>query len=313
MEGRVVFISCYCDTSEKIEVLSKNLDILESTGVKTFLFSGLPLPEYIQERSSFSFVTEENPILKWPDKSTIYWSLINTPKGTVRISNVVPDYGYAHLNQIKRFSEMITSYDFDQVFYMIYDTVLGKYEMEFLTNFTGTRFHPFQRPDRLDSFYPIGLHLFGVEKKDIVKISSSISLEEYCKDFSNPESFFEQKIVIPNGFSVGSEIVSDWIYYYSENSSLSHSPSKKIDFTVIRDYYSSSDPLKIFIWKVCEGFNEDVSLIVNGRHITCNLFELINIGCAYSEINSISLIVGNEFFDMSKIMGSISQSSIDFI
>ena len=60
---KIVLISTFCDTEEKIIVLKENILSLKQLGLDTLVISPLILPAEIIEISDFVFFTKENPIL----------------------------------------------------------------------------------------------------------------------------------------------------------------------------------------------------------------------------------------------------------
>ena len=55
---KIVLISSYCDTEEKINILYDNIKILKGLGIDTLVISPVTLPKEIIEVSDFVFFTK---------------------------------------------------------------------------------------------------------------------------------------------------------------------------------------------------------------------------------------------------------------
>jgi len=58
---KAALISTYCDTQEKLDVLSKNIDSLKTFGMDVIVVSPFFLPEYIQNKCEYFFSMKDNP------------------------------------------------------------------------------------------------------------------------------------------------------------------------------------------------------------------------------------------------------------
>jgi hypothetical protein len=75
---KIVLISTFCDTEEKQNILSENIDILKNQGIDVMCLSPnfIQLPHNIVEKSDFVFYTKENPLLEYPERAFTWWKTI---------------------------------------------------------------------------------------------------------------------------------------------------------------------------------------------------------------------------------------------
>jgi hypothetical protein len=55
---KVVLISTFCDTPEKLEVLERNIDNVKTCGLDVIVISPFFLPESIQKKCDYFFLTK---------------------------------------------------------------------------------------------------------------------------------------------------------------------------------------------------------------------------------------------------------------
>ena len=110
---KIALISTFCDTQEKIELLTKNINKIKDIGVDVMLISPLKLTDEIIELADYTIFSKENPVLNWPEKSYFQWwgGQINGQNITMRTT--YPDYGYAGLVQVKRMADFALSMDYE--------------------------------------------------------------------------------------------------------------------------------------------------------------------------------------------------------
>ncbi len=121
---KIVLISTYCDTTEKVQILKNNITKIKSFGLDVLVISPLTLP------SEIIFFTKENPLLVWPVRSFTFWKSVNTKEGWVKMHHNLADYGWAGLYQVKKLSQIALSYDYDIFYHMIYDLVIDDFVKE---------------------------------------------------------------------------------------------------------------------------------------------------------------------------------------
>ena len=121
---RIVMISSYCDTEEKINVLRNNIETIKSHNLDVMLNSPISLPTEIINLCDFYIQTKENPLLTWPKKSVMSWAKYYGEDQEITVKRSVIDYGWAALYQTKKLSEYALSYDYDRYYHIVYDLVI---------------------------------------------------------------------------------------------------------------------------------------------------------------------------------------------
>ena len=122
---KIVLISSYCDTEEKINILKKNLIIYKELGLDTLLISSLKLSEDVINLCDFYFYTKENPVLCWPERAYTHWVKIETDTNEkLTLHRGHCDYGWAALYQTKILLELGLMLKYDILIHTIYDILI---------------------------------------------------------------------------------------------------------------------------------------------------------------------------------------------
>lgn len=270
---KIVLISTYCDTIEKIEILKENIIKIKSFGLDVLVISPLTLPSEIIELSDFVFFTKENPLLLWPVRSFTFWKSVYTDEGWVKMHHNLADYGWAGLYQVKKLSQIALSYDYDIFYHMIYDLVIDDVIENELTNDTTNIIHPRRDPHNPDTLWETTLHFMVFDRPMMEKIVSEIELDEYLRTNGVAEGEvlkWKNKYNIPTS----NQPVKDLIYYWEDTDFFNYSKNEKYKL-----YFNKNDDgeiwledgptkgwingkLKIFFYDVKE--NIDFSLNING-------------------------------------------------
>ena len=101
---KLVGISSFCDSEEKINVLKFNLLKLKDLEVDTLLFTPIPLPQEIYNLCTEVIISSENPILKWPEYGMTFWKIYPYLSNEIKFTLIKSDYGWASINQLKRWN-----------------------------------------------------------------------------------------------------------------------------------------------------------------------------------------------------------------
>jgi len=180
---KIILISTFCDTEEKQNILSENIDILKNQGLDVMCLSPnfIQLPHNIVEKSDFVFYTKENPLLSWPERAFTFWKTINTNKGIVRLTHFLVDYGWAALYQVKKLSEIALTYDYDIFYHIIYDTVIDEVLIEEINKNEVNILHPRIDPTNPNFSWDTTLHFMVFDRVLMEKIVQEITLKEYSR------------------------------------------------------------------------------------------------------------------------------------
>ena len=79
-----------------------NIQKIKENDMDVAFISAIPLPLEVNNLADFSFFTNENPILDWPQHSMYDWSKHFVNSKLIEIWNTYPDYGWAGLTHVKR-------------------------------------------------------------------------------------------------------------------------------------------------------------------------------------------------------------------
>ena len=132
---KIALISSFCDNTEKLDLLKKNIQKIKSLGVDVMVISPLKLDDEMIDLCDFLIYTKENPVLNWPEKSYFQWWGGTMYGEDITMTTTCPDYGYAGLVQVKRMADFALSMDYDIFFPMIYDININEHvESVFLDN-----------------------------------------------------------------------------------------------------------------------------------------------------------------------------------
>ena len=98
---KICLISTYCDTEEKKQILTKNIQKIKSINLDVMIFTPISLPNEIYDLCDYVIISKENPVFDWPLKAYGLWKKFLVDDCEVFMSTTFRDYGYANLNQYK--------------------------------------------------------------------------------------------------------------------------------------------------------------------------------------------------------------------
>lgn len=210
---KIALISSYCDTQEKINILSENIKVLKSLGLDTLVISPITLPNEIIEISDFVFFTKENPLLVWPVRSFTFWKTIPYKDGFVKMHVNIPDYGWAALNQIKRLTQIALNYDYDVFYHIIYDLQIDDFIIDEIVSNEVNFTHPRAYPNNPNEIWESTLHFMSFNREVMTMVLDKIDLNTYL----NSNGFAEGQVFkwtkeLP--VSIKKTPVKDKIYYW---------------------------------------------------------------------------------------------------
>lgn len=111
----IVLIGSYCDTTEKLEALEKQIDDLKLLDLDVLVFGRYPLPPHIYKKCDYFIYDKSNPI------TTIRRSANYLLTFGKRIESIFDDYGYAALEQIIKSLGFAKSLNYDIAHWLVYD------------------------------------------------------------------------------------------------------------------------------------------------------------------------------------------------
>ena len=228
---RIFCITSYCDTPEKIEVLTENILKLKKYNYSILLHSYLKVPNHISSLVDYLIIDKDNPIIDRNIKG-LYWYIVFS---NFQLNKVWDDSSWTAINQIQQISSFLSNKDFDYHIFLNYDLNLNpdKFQERLLhlnNSFAGSS---------LDGdLNRSSLLFFILNKDDLNFMSENLSLDDYLsiKDGRMAEDYFDDKIQQRNiefdknirfsdhiqGFfgNIPSEQVFDYLYGKTEDFSL---------------------------------------------------------------------------------------------
>ena len=193
---KVALISTFCDSKEKLDLLTENIKKIKKLKVvDVIIYTPIQLPHEIYKICDVVIFSKENPVLNWPKKAMEAWSTFNVGGRIIKLSTTVPDYGYAGLNQLKRMADLALSMGYDHFFPTIYDIEINE-EVEniFISNKTNN-FYPSRRGDTL---WEVGLHLISLNRKHMKRFNELINEEDYINHMGDAFTFTKDCIIKEN-------------------------------------------------------------------------------------------------------------------
>lgn len=173
MFGKCFLITAYCDNPEKISVLSDCIDnIRRISDFDIIIYSHYPLTEDIQHKANMSIFDKSNPVLKYPEKSYIFWKRFSNYK----IYMNCDDYGWAAMSQWKNGYNYLRNLRYEQIIILNYDVFIDNilfdniiYELKF---YDGILFYWKDKDDM------INMSICALNKTDIF---DNVSLDDYLQ------------------------------------------------------------------------------------------------------------------------------------
>jgi hypothetical protein len=186
---KIALFSTFCDTPEKVRVITENARILRSLGVDVMVNSPIHLDSEVVQEFDFYFKNKENPILTWPERVHTAWrSQTNKLGQTIKISRGMREYGWAALFQIKKLSEIALGYDYDIFYHMNYDILLDNELQSEILSESRNKIYPV-RDKRTGHVWQGSPLLASFDRENLQKISEDITRERYQGGYSIAEDF----------------------------------------------------------------------------------------------------------------------------
>ena len=295
---KIALITSFCNTEEKLEVLHDNIKTIKNLGLDVMVFSHFYLPKNINDLIDYTIISKENPIIKWPEKSSNHWKVIPHKTFEYRMVTFSADYGYAVLNQIKRMASLALSMDYDSFFIVDYDLNITEYVKSIFLDNKKNSFFPAK--NSLGHVWEIGLRLISFDREHLTRFKNLITVENYLFDNRDcAESWVHKAINFLPGI-IETEPLEDLIYNY-----------ENVDFC----NYSIIEEVKLYIHKIPNGeiklifynFEDIKNFIVKTEDFTqeFNISEFEEIEFPYKEYTSFIVIYKEKKYDFTDIISKI--------
>lgn len=207
---KLVGISSFCNDDKKIKVLKSNLLKLKSLEVDTLLFTPIPLPQEIYDLCTSIIISNENPILKWPEYGMVFWKIYPYLSNKVKLTLIKSDYGWASINQLKRLAQYASNLDYEAYHLMIYDLdITSEVESEIKNNYTSTLYtHTSPSTQRIR---PVGCIFSTFNKRTLKLFGDSLNKISYKTAPTAEDYLFKLNESLLN-FPISPIIIKDLIY-----------------------------------------------------------------------------------------------------
>ena len=268
---RIVLISSYCDTKEKIDILINTIKTIKSYNLDVMVNSPLPLPSDVINVCDFYVQTKENPLLYWPQKSVMSW-VRNTDKDKeIVIKRALIDYGWAALYQTKKLSEYALTYDYDRYYHIIYDTEIDDTVVSTFLSDKKCNFYPFHE-------HKVSLHLIALDRENLLKFSNLITFDSYLKFNCIVENWLYDTLIKSNmNYKIELEKIDDLILFHKDENLFDYSDINGLVFFIVKDVILNND-VCLYFYDNKEKIN--VFITVDGVETSYNISnrDIINLG-----------------------------------
>ena len=268
---RIVLISSYCDTKEKIDVLINTIKTIKSYNLDVMVNSPLPLPSDVINMCDFYVQTKENPLLYWPQKSVMSWARYIGKDREIVVKRSVIDYGWAALYQTKKLSEYALTYDYDRYYHIIYDTEIDDTVVSTFLSDKKCNFFPFHE-------HKVSLHLIALDRENLLKFSNLITFDSYLKFNCIVENWLYNTLINSDmNYKIELEKIDDLILFHKDENLFDYSDINGLVFFIVKDVVHNDE--------VCLYFynnKEKINVLINVDGVESSYYisnrDIINLG-----------------------------------
>jgi hypothetical protein len=301
---RIVLISSYCDTKEKIDILINTIKTIKSYNLDVMVNSPLPLPSDVINMCDFYIQTKENPLLYWPQKSVMSW-VRNTDKGKeIVIKRALIDYGWAALYQTKKLSEYALTYDYDRYYHIIYDTEIDNTVVSTFLSDKKCNFYPFHE-------HKVSLHLIALDRENLLKFSNLITFDSYLKFNCIVENWLYDTLIKSNmDYKIELEKIDDLILFHKDDNLFDYSDINGLVFFIVKDVVHNDE--------VCLYFynnKEKINVLINVDGVESSYYisnrDIINLGFKPYDIKNVLISYDGISSDITEKIKNIIHNVIE--
>ena len=191
MKNNLFCITSHCNDNDKLLLLKNNIKKIKKKGFDILLFSHIPLDSDITTSVNYFIYDKSNPILKYPEKYMTFWKTITNDIDSYLLKSHLHDYGWSHLNQIKKICKFCKNLPYKNFSFVNYDVQLNN---QIITDHQSNVLSNVEWPDGKIKFP--SLVFFSLVKEDLETVSNSLLLSEYISnEWVDAEDFFDKKCV----------------------------------------------------------------------------------------------------------------------
>jgi hypothetical protein len=306
---KVALISTYCDTQEKLDVLSKNIDNVKTFGLDVVVISPLSLPEYIQKKCDYFLLMKDNPVLDWPQRAMFAWKDMNLNGQKIKITRTYADYGWAGLYQVKKLSEIALSLNYDYFYHMIYDL---KFDETVVDGLLGESDCDVYSSKRGDIVWEVGLHFMIFNKENLKKFIQHITLKNYLASKGGDAFVWLHQLNEVFPYKIVKTPVEDEIYYYDGHDFFNSSPIDDLKIFIEKNDETDST-IKLLFYDVNQPKNIFLKIGKDEYGYQINVNSLIDLGFKKENIKNVSLVYNGVEYDITKKIEMVKHNTLQIM
>jgi len=191
--NKIAIILSHCNTEEKKTVLKNLIEKLKGfDNLDILITSHIPLEYDIIDMVDYFVYDKSNPIISWPLRAFEHFKTFDHKGVLYLLSYYLDDYGYTPMNQIQIGYSTIRNKNYDQIFFMNYDTRIGEEETREI-NSDEIETKIFKVRDTYGEVSDYSLIFSKFNNSDISKLVDLIDVKSYL-NFSHAEKYFEHLV-----------------------------------------------------------------------------------------------------------------------
>ena len=309
---KIVLISTFCDTQEKLDILEKNIKTIKSYDMDVMIISPFYLEKNIVELCDYFFLTKDNPILDWPQKSMLQWTVRFFGGKPYKFSRTYPDYGFSGLSQVKQLSDIAISLNYDQYHHIIYDLIIDQNVIDGFLSDKTCSVYPSKRDDMI---WDVGLHYMIFNKENLINFTSHITLESYlsCNDGESDAFYWLHMLQPIIGYEIEGTPVEDAIYFYQEFDFFNYSEIPDVKMFVHKNdwiFNPDVDTIKLVFYDTFK----DIKVFIDDVERQYNVNELLIVDLEFNKTNykNVVLEVDSVQYDITNTIIDINHNAIEY-
>ena len=309
----LVIILSHCDNEEKLKVLEDNIKKLKSNGFDILLTTHTPLPQDIQSQVEYLIYDKSNPILCWPQRGMTYWKYFSYGLQSLKLINILPDYGWTAFNQLLTSSHLGLSLDYTHYTFINYDIIFTPLLIESMKSpkdFLCSKVYE----SKNDQGFRFPSFMFNIiSKENLKKLLPLISKEQYTTGsnkivrniFKDAEHYLDH-ITSVFDYDVHPEIIKDQIEYGDKDPFDFSGGGKtfKLFYQSITNPHAYQSPPSILLYDI----QGELKVNFNDKEI---LITEPTYKIEYSEVNKFGYYLNGSYIDLIHIFKENRQTSID--
>lgn len=303
---RVVLISTFCDTEEKVDILIKNLTKIKKLNLDVFVYTPFRLRDQVYELSDLVLTSKENPVFDWPKKANSHWISLTVGSKIINMYTTSPDYGFANLNQFKRLGEIALKMEYDHFFPLIYDSIIDE---EILNIFKTESRNLFYKSGRNSHVWPLGLHLISLNRNSMEIFNSLITEDQYLKDLSAEAFSFIHNNINKFDATIYDKVIYDEIQIDNQEKLYNDSIIEGVKCFIHKNDYD--DFIKIIFYGLKKP--EQIRIKIDGDIRNYSIKDWDEIYIKNKNFNEFEIKYQEKNYDFTKVVSNIKNNFLEII